>query len=287
MNILTLNAGSSSLKAALLNATNGAPLFEMTADRLLDRPVLQFSDGSTLELEGKGPERAIAVCLEALADKLKDFDIDGIAHRVVHGGDKFDRTVRLTKEVEATIESLAPLAPLHNPVNLKGIRVAKQVFSDVDHFAVFDTAFHQSLPSRAKHYALPKELVEKHNIRRYGFHGTSHKYVAATAATFLGAEPADLRIISCHLGNGCSVAAIEFGRSVETSMGMTPLEGLVMGTRSGDVDPGILSYLHRETGMDATELDRMLNRESGLLGLSGISNDMRTILDKSTGRTGG
>ena len=283
MTILTLNAGSSSLKAALLNAKTGAPEFEMTAERLLDRPVLNFSDGTTLELEGKGPERAIAVCLEALSDKLKNHDIDGIAHRVVHGGDKFDRTVRVTDEVEATIEALSPLAPLHNPVNLKGIRVARQVFADVPHFAVFDTAFHQSLPSRAKHYALPKDLVEKHGIRRYGFHGTSHKYVAATAATFLGAEPSDLRIISCHLGNGCSVAAIEFGRSVETSMGMTPLEGLVMGTRSGDLDPGILSYLHRETGMDATELDRMLNRDSGLLGLSGgISNDMRTILDKST-----
>ena len=282
MNILTLNAGSSSLKAALLNATTGEASLEMSADRLLDRPILNFSDGTTVELEGRGPERAMAVCLEALSDKLKDERIEGVAHRVVHGGEAFDRTVRITEDVEATIERLAPLAPLHNPVNLKGIRVAKQIFAGVDHFAVFDTAFHQSLPTRAKTYALPKDLTDKYGIRRYGFHGTSHKYVAATAATFLGAEPSDLRIISCHLGNGCSVAAIEFGRSVETSMGMTPLEGLVMGTRSGDIDPGILSYLEREAGMTAQELDDMLNRESGLLGLSGVSNDMRVILDRST-----
>ncbi|OAV43938.1 acetate/propionate family kinase [Lewinella sp. 4G2] len=282
MNILTLNAGSSSLKAALLNALNGKTLFEMSAERLLDAPALTFSDGTQLELENKGPERAIAVCLEALADKLKDEQIDGIAHRVVHGGETFDRAVRITAEVEQTIEELAPLAPLHNPVNLKGIQVAKLVFPDADHFAVFDTAFHQSLPTRAKTYALPKDLAKKHGIRRYGFHGTSHKYVAATAATYLGAEPSDLRIISCHLGNGCSVAAIEFGRSVETSMGMTPLEGLVMGTRSGDIDPGIIAYLDREAGLSPAEIDEILNRESGLLGLSGVSNDMRTILNKST-----
>ena len=282
MQILTLNAGSSSLKAALVDTDTGRNLLEMSADRLLDRPTLRFSDGSEVQLESSGPERAVAVCLEALADKLKDRAIDGIGHRVVHGGEEFDRTVRITEEVEAKIEALGPLAPLHNPVNLKGIRTARQVFPDVTHFAVFDTAFHQSLPRRASTYALPKELMEAHGIRRYGFHGTSHKYVAATAAAFLGAEPADLRIISCHLGNGCSVAAIEFGRSVETSMGMTPLEGLVMGTRSGDIDPGIIPYLHRTAGLSAGDIDDLLNRKSGLLGLSGISNDMRTILDRST-----
>ncbi|NJC27213.1 acetate/propionate family kinase [Neolewinella antarctica] len=282
MNILTLNAGSSSLKAALLDAATGRTLFDMTAERLLDAPVLQFSDGTTIELESKGPERAIAVCLEALADKLKDHQVDGVAHRVVHGGEAFDRAVRITEEVEATIESLIPLAPLHNPVNLKGIRVAKDVFPDVDHFAVFDTAFHQSLPTRAKTYALPKALAKKYGIRRYGFHGTSHKYVAATAAAFLGAEPSDLRIISCHLGNGCSVTAIEYGRSIETSMGMTPLEGLAMGTRSGDIDPSIIAYLNREAGLNPQEIDDILNKKSGLLGMSGISNDMRAILDAST-----
>lgn len=282
MKILTLNAGSSSLKAALIDTDNNTTELEMSAERLLDSPVLNFSDGTTIELEGKGTERAIAVCLEALHDKLKDVRIDGIGHRVVHGGEAFDRTVRIDEEVERKIEELGPLAPLHNPINLKGIRVAREVFPEVDHFAIFDTAFHQSLPTRAKTYALPKDLAKQYGIRRYGFHGTSHKYVAATAAAYLGAEPADLRIISCHLGNGCSVAAIEFGRSVETSMGMTPLEGLVMGTRSGDLDPGIINYLYQQAGLTPGDLDRILNKESGLLGMSGISNDMRAILDKST-----
>ncbi|MEM6771681.1 MAG: acetate/propionate family kinase, partial [Bacteroidota bacterium] len=185
-------------------------------------------------------------------------------------------------EVEAQIEELNPLAPLHTPVNLRGIRAARQLFDDVEHFAVFDTAFHQSLPNRAKTYALPNDLMRKHGIRRYGFHGTSHQYVSAKAARYLGTEARNLRIISCHLGNGCSVAAVEFGRSVETSMGMTPLEGLVMGTRSGDIDPGIIDYLRREAGMDTAEIDEMLNRKSGLEGLSGVGNDMRTILEKAS-----
>ncbi|SEP78339.1 acetate/propionate family kinase [Neolewinella agarilytica] len=281
MNILVLNAGSSSVKAAVINPATGARGLEMSADRLLDAPRIEFSDGTVIEPESKGPERTIAVCLEALKDKLSGTDIDGVGHRVVHGGEDFDRATRIDEEVEARIESLSKLAPLHNPVNLRGIRAARALFPDVDHFAIFDTAFHQSLPRRAKTYALPKELMAEHGIRRYGFHGTSHQYVAAKAASFLGAEPRDLRIISCHLGNGCSVAAIEFGRSVETSMGMTPLEGLVMGTRSGDIDPGIIDYLHEQAGLSTSEIDELLNRKSGLAGLSGVGNDMRTILDKS------
>ncbi len=200
---------------------------------------------------------------------------------MVHGGEDFDRATLVDAATEEKIERLSKLAPLHNPVNLRGIRAARALFPDVDHYAIFDTAFHQSLPRRAKTYALPKELAAEHGIRRYGFHGTSHKYVAATAAKFLGAEPHDLRLITCHLGNGCSVAAVEFGRSVETSMGMTPLEGLVMGTRSGDIDPGIIHYLHEQAGMDTERIDELLNRQSGLAGLSGAGNDMRTILDKS------
>ncbi len=282
MHILVINAGSSSVKAAVINPNTGKRHLEMSAERLLDRPVIEFSDGTTIELENTGTERAIAVCLEALKDKLQGIDIAGIGHRVVHGGEDFDRAVLVEEEVERKIEQLSKLAPLHNPVNLRGIRAAKALFPDVDHFAVFDTAFHQSLPRRAKTYALPKAIAAAHGIRRYGFHGTSHKYVAATAAKFLGAEPSDLRLITCHLGNGCSVAAIEFGRSVETSMGMTPLEGLVMGTRSGDIDPGIIHYLHEQAGMDTKEIDALLNRESGLAGLSGAGNDMRTILEKST-----
>lgn len=282
MQILVINAGSSSVKAAVINPVTGERELEMSAERLLDAPVITFSDGTEIKLEKAGPERAIAVCLEALKDKLSGADIAGVGHRVVHGGEDFDRAALITDEIEAKIEALVPLAPLHNPVNLRGIRAARELFPDVDHFAVFDTAFHQSLPRRAKTYALPKDLMEKHGIRRYGFHGTSHQYVAAKAARFLGSEARNLRIISCHLGNGCSVAAVEFGRSVETSMGMTPLEGLVMGTRSGDLDPGIMDYLHREAGMDTAAIDEMLNRESGLKGLSGGENDMRTILDKAT-----
>lgn len=282
MNILVLNAGSSSVKAAVLDPTTGQRSLEMSAERLLDAPVITFSDGTEIELEKAGPERAVAVCLEALKDKLADTALAGVGHRVVHGGEDFDRAARVTDEVERQIERLAPLAPLHNPVNLRGIRAARELFPDVDHFAVFDTAFHQSLPRRAKTYALPKDMMAEHGIRRYGFHGTSHKYVTARAARFLGSEPRNLRIISCHLGNGCSVAAVEFGRSVETSMGMTPLEGLVMGTRSGDVDPGIVDYLGREAGMDTAAIDTLLNRESGLKGLSGGENDMRVILDKAS-----
>jgi acetate kinase len=282
MQILVINAGSSSVKAAVIDPATGERSLEMNAERLLDAPIITFSDGTTIELVGKGPDRAIAVCLEALKDKLKDTDIAGVGHRVVHGGEDFDRAVLVGADVEAKIEGLSKLAPLHNPINLRGIRAAKELFPDVDHYAVFDTAFHQSMPRRAKTYALPKDLMAEHGIRRYGFHGTSHKYVAAAAARHLGAEPKDLRLITCHLGNGCSVAAIEFGRSVETSMGMTPLEGLVMGTRSGDIDPGIVNYLQEQTGMDTAAIDNMLNRESGLSGLSGGENDMRTILQKAS-----
>jgi len=282
MQILVLNAGSSSVKAAVIDPATGERQLEMSAERLLDAPAISFSDGTSFELEKAGPERAIAVCLEALKDKLAGTELAGVGHRVVHGGEDFDRAVRIDEEVESRIEGLSPLAPLHNPVNLRGIRAARELFPDVDHFAVFDTAFHQSLPRRAKTYALPKDLMAEHGIRRYGFHGTSHKYVAAKAARFLGSESRNLRIISCHLGNGCSVAAVEFGRSVETSMGMTPLEGLVMGTRSGDIDPSIVDYLHRTAGMDTTAIDKMLNRESGLKGLSGGENDMRTILEKAS-----
>ena len=266
MNILTLNAGSSSIKAALIDAATGERLFTRTADRLLD---------------DQGPEQAIEHFLEDLRDRLADYTVDGVGHRVVHGGEAFDRAVRIDDAVEATIASLSKLAPLHNPVNLSGIRAARRLFPAVDHFAVFDTAFHQSLPRRAKTYALPKELADTHGIRRYGFHGTSHEFVAATAAKYLGHEPRDLRLITCHLGNGCSVAAVEFGRSVETSMGMTPLEGLVMGTRSGDIDPGIPHYLHTQVGLSTAEIDELLNRRSGLAGLSGQGNDLRTILDQA------
>ena len=267
MNILVLNAGSSSIKAAVVDATTGERRFELSEDRLLERG---------------GHRKALHPFLLELKDKTSQLDIDGIGHRVVHGGAEFDGATRITDAVEEKIEALSDLAPLHNPINLAGIRLARELWEDVPQFAVFDTAFHHSLPKRAQTYALPKDLMEEHGIRRYGFHGMSHKFVAGRAAIFLKDDYRNLRIISCHLGNGCSVAAIEFGRSIETSMGMTPLEGLVMGTRSGDIDPGIPAYLHQKTGMDAEAIDNLLNRESGLKGLSGRDSDMRDILECST-----
>ena len=267
MHILVLNAGSSSIKAAVVEVSTGERIFELGADRLLDRG---------------GHRKALHPFLLELKDKVGGLAIAGIGHRVVHGGAEFDCATRITDEVEQKIEALSDLAPLHNPINLAGIRLARELWPELPQFAVFDTAFHHSLPKRAQTYALPKDLMREHGIRRYGFHGMSHKYVAGRAATFLKDDYRNLRIISCHLGNGCSVAAIEFGRSIETSMGMTPLEGLVMGTRSGDIDPGIPAYLHQKTGMNTEEIDTLLNRESGLKGLSGAGNDMRNILKRST-----
>lgn len=278
MNILVLNAGSSSLKAAVVDALTGERHLEMSADRLLDQPTINFSDGTTIKLEKPGHENAFKTSLIALKDKLGTMAIAAVGHRVVHGGEQFDCPTRIDDQVMQQIDALKTLAPLHNPINLQGIKIARDLFSDLEHIAVFDTAFHQSMPRRAKTYALPKTLAEQHGIRRYGFHGMSHQYVARTAAKYLQDDLRNLRIITCHLGNGCSVAAIEYGRSVETSMGMTPLEGLVMGTRSGDIDPGIPAYLKEQKGMSLEEIDQLLNRESGLAGLSGQGNDMRTIL---------
>ena len=286
MLILVLNAGSSSLKASIVNAQTGATSLEMTGDRLLDNPVLAFSDGTKIDLARTGHTHALEEGLKALRSRCANYDLAGVGHRVVHGGKRFDCATLITDEVEGEIAELSELAPLHNPINLEGIRMARQAFSDIPHFAVFDTSFHHSLPRRSHTYALPVSLMEEHGIRRFGFHGISHQYVAGRAATFLKDDYRNLRIISCHLGNGCSVTAIEFGRSIETSMGMTPLEGLVMGTRSGDVDPGIPALLARKMGQTAEEIETILNRESGLKGLSG-SNDMRDILAKSTqGDTG-
>ena len=266
----------------MIDVSTGRRHLEMEAERLLDAPVIRFSDGDEIKLSKTGHEHALATGLTALRDKLIRWPLAGVGHRVVHGGEAFDCPTRIDAEVEARIDALSELAPLHNPANLRGIQIAKEFFPELQHIAVFDTAFHQSLPRRAKTYALPKDLMARHGIRRYGFHGMSHKYVAQCAAEYLRDEVQNLRIISCHLGNGCSVAAIEFGRSIETSMGMTPLEGLVMGTRSGDIDPGILAFLHEREGLDAVELDELLNKQSGLAGLSGAGNDMRTILRKST-----
>ncbi|HLA40140.1 MAG TPA: acetate kinase, partial [Candidatus Glassbacteria bacterium] len=203
-------------------------------------------------------------------------ELSGIGHRVVHGGEKFTEPARVTPEVLAAIQDLIPLAPLHNPANLLGMEVAMESAPAVPQVAVFDTAFHQTLPPCAYRYAIPKRLYEAHQVRRYGFHGTSHRYVAKKAAEFLQKPLATLNLISLHLGNGASAAAIQQGRCIDTSMGLTPLEGLIMGTRCGDLDPAIIFYLERETGLASGEIESILNKESGLKGICGV-NDMRTV----------
>ena len=260
MDVLVINCGSSSLKAAVIDTRSGAVRSSGKAERVEDH----------------------RAALEALLpDLLEGTEVRAVGHRVVHGGDRFSRPTRIDDDVVAAIEALVPLAPIHNPANLAGLRAARALLPDVPHVAVFDTAFHATLPRRARTYALPAELAQKHGLRRYGFHGPSHGWVAQQAADHLGEDLRDLRVVTCHLGNGASCTAVEYGRSVETSMGMTPLEGLVMGTRVGDVDPGILLELMRRENLDANGLDRLLNRESGLAGLSGVGNDVRDIEERA------
>lgn len=260
MNVLVLNAGSSTLKAKLLDTEKPEPLLSMTVERI-------GTDGVT-------HESAVATVLASAASSTHR--VDAVGHRVVHGGERFMGATLIDASVEAAIDACSPLAPLHNPPNLAGIRAARSALPNVPHVAVFDTAFHARLPRRAKTYAIDAEVAEKHGIRRYGFHGTSHGYVAELAAKHLGRPLADLRIVSLHLGNGASACAIELGHSTETSMGLTPLDGLVMGTRSGDIDPGALIALLR-AGMSIDELDTLLGKKSGLAGLSGVGPDLRDI----------
>ena len=280
MNILVINCGSSSIKAEVVDHASGEHLVDLSVERLgSDEPVMRLNgDTETFEEAGVDHQRALEIALPRLVEKLPGGEqVDGVGHRVVHGGDEFRHPVRIDDRVEEVIGELSDFAPLHNPINLAGIRAARRVVGDVPHVAVFDTAFHSTLPTRAREYALPRRLVEKYDLRRHGFHGISHEFVAHRAADFLGTDVRELRLITCHLGNGASVCAVEYGRSIETSMGLTPLEGLVMGTRSGDVDPGVLVHLLRQEGWDGDELDEVLNRQSGLAGISGVGNDMRDI----------
>ncbi|MEQ9502783.1 MAG: acetate/propionate family kinase [Deltaproteobacteria bacterium] len=253
MHVLVINCGSSSVKYRLLEPDSGAVAVQGKIERVA-------SDGF---------EAAVAEVLQACAGHR----IDAVGHRVVHGGDRFFEATRIDAEVEGAIEANVPLAPLHNPANLAGIRAARAALPDAVHVAVFDTAFHNRMPRRATTYAIDPEALP--GARRYGFHGTSHQYVARLAAEHLRRPIAELRLISCHLGNGASVCAVEYGHSVETSMGMTPLEGLVMGTRSGDLDPGLVLSLARAHGVDET--DALLNQTSGLSGLSGVGRDLRDV----------
>ncbi len=282
MKILVINCGSSSIKAEIIECKNGSRMAALRVERITESPVVvNKADGEKTPCEKGSYNEILTKAIEKLLELAGGVSIDGVGHRVVHGGENFDEPVIIDESVEAAIDGLSSLAPLHNPINLQGIKTAMQIFPDLDHIAVFDTAFHQTLPKRVQVYAIDKEVSARHGIRRYGFHGTSHEFVAQRAARFLNSDLRNLRLITCHLGNGCSVAAIEYGRSIETSMGMTPLEGLVMGSRSGDVDPGILIQLLKKENWSADQLDDFLNTECGLKGLSGVGNDMRDIIERA------
>ena len=289
MNVLVINAGSSSLKYQLLNPASG----ELLAKGLCERIGIDGRFTYKPQLPGKEAikeasvsmpthSEAIQTVLNALVDEKNGVigsmkEIDAVGHRVVHGGEKFAKSVVITDEVMQAIEECNPLAPLHNPANIIGIKACQELMPGVPMVAVFDTAFHQTMPPVAYTYALPYEYYEKDKVRRYGFHGTSHKYVSQRAADMLGKPIEQLKLISCHLGNGSSVTAIDGGKSVDTSMGFTPLAGLPMGTRSGDIDAGILEYLMNKYGMDITEMLTILNKKSGVMGVSGVSSDFRDL----------
>ncbi|MFP4703471.1 MAG: acetate/propionate family kinase [Spirochaetota bacterium] len=285
--ILVVNCGSSSLKYEVYEMPARSSLGSGAIERI-GQPKGRLEQNSAngrivREQDVPDHETAARMMSEALVDDPKGIlrsldDIAGVGHRVVHGGERYSESVRIDESVIAAIEENVELAPLHNPANLTGIRDVGQLLPEKPQVAVFDTAFHQTLTPAAYLYGLPRELYETYKIRRYGFHGTSHRFVAAEAVKFAKRSPDNTNVISCHLGNGASITAIRNGRSVDTSMGFTPLEGLVMGTRSGDIDPAIIFYL-LERGYTATQLNEMLNRESGLLGLSGISNDLRDLED--------
>ncbi|AXY43053.1 acetate kinase [Halomonas sp. JS92-SW72] len=273
--VLVINCGSSSIKYALVPAAADQPRLTGLAERLGSgdarlKGVDSRGEAFTRDLGDAGHVEALAAILEGLEGRRPG----AVGHRIVHGGEQFTRAALIDDDVVAAIEATSALAPLHNPANLQGVAATRALFAELPQVAVFDTAFHQSLPPRAYRYALPEALYREHGIRRYGFHGTSHAYVSARADALAGIEGGWL---TAHLGNGCSTAAVWQGQSLDTSMGLTPLEGLVMGTRSGDVDPGLHAHLARQLGWGLEEIDRVLNRESGLLGLSGHSNDMREL----------
>ena len=287
MNILVINAGSSSLKYQLLNPDTQEGLAKGLCERIgLDGKFTYKPAGKEAvkdaDVSMPTHSEAIQTVLNALVDKDNGVitsmkEIDAVGHRVVHGGEKFAKSVLITDEVMATIEECNPLAPLHNPANIIGIRACQQLMPGTPMVAVFDTAFHQTMPPVAYTYALPYEYYEQDKVRRYGFHGTSHKYVSQRAAAMLGKPIEELKLISCHLGNGSSITAIDGGKSVDTSMGFTPLAGLPMGTRAGDLDAGILQYLMNKHGMNIDEMLNVLNKKSGVEGISAISSDFRDL----------
>ncbi|MBS4536092.1 acetate kinase [Clostridium sp. D2Q-14] len=292
MKILVVNCGSSSLKYQLIDMTNEEVLAKGLAERI-------GIEGSRIKHKSTGKEevlieqpmddhkKAIGLVLEALVNEnhgaIKSMDeISAVGHRVVHGGEKFSDSVIIGDEVLKTIDECSDIAPLHNPPNIMGIKACQELMPNTPMVAVFDTAFHQSMERSTYIYALPYELYEKYGIRRYGFHGTSHKYVSQKAADMLDKDLEGLKIVTCHLGNGASLSAVKNGKSIDTSMGFTPLEGLVMGTRSGDMDPAIISYIMEKENMSIDEVNNLLNKKSGVLGISGVSSDFRDIEDAAS-----
>jgi len=281
--ILIINSGSSSIKMALIDMPSEKLLAEGVAERLGEPgAVLNWhiaGEAPRIDLHAAEHYAAMQQMLAALFCRMDKGSIVAVGHRVVHGGERFVSPTLLDATVIAGIEALSHLAPLHNPANLLGIRAAMGHLPAIPHVAVFDTAFHHAMPLHASLYAVPYHWYSEYGVRRYGFHGTSHHYVALEAAAILGRKFADVRLLTAHLGNGCSATAIAGGLSVDTTMGMTPLEGLVMGTRSGNVDPGLHDFIARQSGQSLAEITDVLNRGSGLLGLSGRSNDMRELLE--------
>lgn len=289
MKILVLNCGSSSIKYALYNMDDKSVMTSGGAERVgLDEAFVKVKmpDGTKKKVMHDIPEHTEGVkfIFSLLTDPeigvIKSLDeIDAVGHRMVHGGEKFNKSVVLNDEVLKTFEACIDLAPLHNPANLKGVKAVSELMPGLPQVGVFDTAFHQTMPAHSYLYAIPYDLYEKYGVRRYGFHGTSHRYVSQRVCEFLGVDYNTKRIITCHIGNGGSVAAVENGKCVDTSMGLTPLEGLMMGTRSGDIDGGAITFLEKKLGLDADGMSNLLNKKSGVLGITGISSDMREIDD--------
>ncbi|MDE5881427.1 MAG: acetate kinase [Muribaculaceae bacterium] len=287
MKILVLNCGSSSVKYKLIDSADKKVLAEGGVEKIgLPDSFLKFKrpDGTKGEIKVEMPtaKEAVKNVLELLTDPkegvIKSYDeIEAVGHRVVHGMEYFNKSVVITPEVVEKVKECYPVAPLHNPANVTGIEAISSILPDVPQVAVFDTAFHQTMPAKAYMYALPYEAYEKYGVRRYGFHGTSHRYVSRRACEFLGLDYDKQRIITCHIGNGASITAIKDGKSVDTSMGLTPTEGLMMGTRVGDVDPGALVYLMEQEGLDAAGVSKLINKQSGVAGVSELSSDMRDI----------
>lgn len=287
MKILVINSGSSSVKYKLIDTSDSRTLAEGGVEKIgLPDGFLKFKrpDGSKqiAELGHIDHKAAIRAILDNLTDAetgcIAGFDeIDAVGHRVVHGGEKFSESVLIDKDVEAKIRECYDIAPLHNPANMTGIEAITALMPDVPQVAVFDTAFHQTMPAKSFMYALPYKYYEEDGVRRYGSHSTSHRYVSQRVCEFLGVDISKQKIVTCHIGNGGSITAVDGGRSVDTSMGLTPVEGLMMGTRVGDVDPGALTFLMTKHGLSASELQTIINKESGVLGVSGLSNDMREI----------